>query len=216
MSPNDVQPTDTEQRTRATDIRRSVIVQAPAGSGKTTLLVERFVNLLAIVDRPEEILAITFTRKAAAEMQARVLAALADDSARAQMIRQRSIQLGWQLDAQPSRLRIQTIDAFCASLAHRLPIASGLSEGLVIAEDASPLYAEAVHRLFERVGTADPFTGELVALLELFDNDYDAVHYIVDFDARTARPMARSRRAPRCEQGNPATLRGTPTNGGRM
>jgi ATP-dependent helicase/nuclease subunit A len=171
-----VQPTDADERSRATDVNRSVIVQAPAGSGKTTLLVERFVSLLAVVDRPEEILAITFTRKAAAEMQARVLAVLTDDSERAQTIRRRSTQLGWQLDSQASRLRIQTIDAFCAALAHQLPIASGLSDGLRIVEDAHPLYADAVHRLFERLGTSDPFATELVALLELFDNDYDAAH----------------------------------------
>jgi ATP-dependent helicase/nuclease subunit A len=176
LSTTDARPTDAHERSRAVDVGRSVIVQAPAGSGKTTLLVERFVNLLAVVDRPEEILAITFTRKAAAEMQTRVLAALADGSTRSQTIRGRGIQLGWQLDAQPSRLRIQTIDAFCVSLAHQLPIASGLSDGLTIVEDAHPLYIEAVHRLFQRLGAADPFTSELVALLELFDNDYDAAH----------------------------------------
>src|SRR5262245_7223525 len=56
---------DTAQRTFAIDPHESAIVQAPAGSGKTALLVERFVNLLEFVDAPEEILAITFTRKAA-------------------------------------------------------------------------------------------------------------------------------------------------------
>src|SRR3990172_11203568 len=68
---------DLEERNRALDPSRSVIVQAPAGSGKTELLIQRYLALLATVDAPEEIVAVTFTRKAAGEMRHRVLAALA-------------------------------------------------------------------------------------------------------------------------------------------
>src|SRR5580658_4316511 len=67
---------DKRARHEALDTSRSMLLQAPAGSGKTTVLTARFLALLAVVDSPEEVLAVTFTRKAAAEMWHRVIAAL--------------------------------------------------------------------------------------------------------------------------------------------
>src|SRR4051812_26863538 len=67
---------DADARAAAVDTGRSFLLQAPAGSGKTTVLTCRLLALLATVEEPEEILAITFTRKSAAEMRGRVLAAL--------------------------------------------------------------------------------------------------------------------------------------------
>jgi ATP-dependent exoDNAse (exonuclease V) beta subunit len=100
---------DQLERDRATDIHRSVIVQAPAGSGKTSLLVSRFLKLLCVVEKPEEILAITFTRKAASEMANRILTALesaahghqADADASRALARSR--ERGWRLLEVPAR-----------------------------------------------------------------------------------------------------------------
>ncbi len=127
-------------RQQAIHPAHSYLVQAPAGSGKTELLIQRILSLLAVVDEPEEILAMTFTRKAAAEMRNRVLTSLsmarpADLSSHkihtwelAQAALKRSRMKGWNLAEYPSRLRIMTLDSLTGSLARQLPLLSGLAD----------------------------------------------------------------------------------------
>jgi ATP-dependent exoDNAse (exonuclease V) beta subunit len=151
--------TDQAARECAIEALGSVLVQAPAGSGKTTLLVQRYLRLLAHVDAPERILALTFTRRAAQEMRDRVLAALA--AARlaqcpgpmqpatfnlARDARRRLDELRIDVAGQPSRLRIETIDAFNAWLASQLPVAAGSGSAFQVLADAAPCYAEAARR----------------------------------------------------------------------
>jgi len=157
-------PADERVRRRALDPKTSFIVQAPAGSGKTELLTRRVLTLLGSVEEPEEILAITFTRKAASEMRERVVAMLAraaDTSAapasaheeaglalaRAALARDR--ERGWQLLRNPRRLTLRTIDALATQLAHRLPVVSALGAPSGVVEDAWTLYREAASRFLD-------------------------------------------------------------------
>ena len=67
---------DQSARDMALDASQSFVVQAPAGSGKTELLIQRLLTVLATADSPSEVLAITFTNKAAGEMRERLHSAL--------------------------------------------------------------------------------------------------------------------------------------------
>jgi ATP-dependent exoDNAse (exonuclease V) beta subunit len=178
---------DARERAAALDPARSCIVQAPAGSGKTGLLIQRVLRLLATVERPEEILAITFTRKAAAEMRRRVLQALgaaargaplpAEDNARltralAVSALARDRELGWRVLENPARLRIQTIDALCASLARQMPVLSGMGAAPAIVDDARELYREAAQRTLARVEGGDASARPLERLLVHLDGDW--------------------------------------------
>jgi ATP-dependent exoDNAse (exonuclease V) beta subunit len=121
MSSSRQAPPDQGERERALAPDQSFIVQAPAGSGKTSLLVQRYLRLMAHVKRPEEILAITFTRAAAMEMKQRVLDALQEDTALTRAIRTQDRLNNWQLGLNPHLLKIQTIDSFATELATQIP-----------------------------------------------------------------------------------------------
>ena len=155
-------PPDHAARAAALRLDRHVVAIAPAGSGKTGLLVQRFLAALATCDRPEQVVAITFTTKAAAEIRDRVLAALTDmvappeDDAYAlqhftlaEAVRTRDAALGWSLAATPSRLRAQTIDGLNAAIAAELPLLSGLGGRLTVSDDPRGLIEAAVDALFD-------------------------------------------------------------------
>ena len=190
---------DALARMQALDPERSFIVQAPAGSGKTELLIQRYLVLLARVQSPEEIAAITFTKKAAAEMRKRVLEALAQardpvGQARepleqmppprphaaltlehARAVLRRDSALGWRLEENAARLRIQTIDALCASLTRQMPVLATFGAQPQSVEDAEPLYraaARATLALLEDKGAAHARVADDVAkLLTHLDNN---------------------------------------------
>ncbi|HRQ57139.1 MAG TPA: UvrD-helicase domain-containing protein [Azoarcus taiwanensis] len=181
-SGDDLLAADAKARRRALE-PASFIVEAPAGAGKTELIAQRFLMLLARVEHPEEIVAITFTRKAAAEMRNRILASLEMAASGvlpeavhrqvtfelARTVLARSAELGWALQSQPQRLRILTIDSLCASLARQMPLLSRFGAQPAVAQEAGALYAEAAA---ETVALLDEAALPCVAeSLSWLDND---------------------------------------------
>ena len=159
---------DRQQRLDAVDPGRSVIVQAPAGSGKTTLLVERYLALLGVVEEPEEVLAITFTRKAAAEMRERVLRFLEPgfetEEPHEQAAAEKACAVAdkverWNLTASPDRLMIRTIDSFSHYLARTMPVASRLGPVPQPADNTGALYRRAARRVLESLESDEVSSG---------------------------------------------------------
>jgi ATP-dependent exoDNAse (exonuclease V) beta subunit len=175
---------DEASRRRALELD-SFIVEAPAGAGKTELLTQRYLRLLATVDEPEEIIAITFTNKAAGEMRQRIEESLAlgrqgvppaaahkritFELARAALAR--SAELGWQIETQPGRLRLTTIDALCASLARQMPLLSRFGAQPAVAEEAQRHYDEAARRALEHLEDGGELADAVATALTHLDND---------------------------------------------
>ncbi len=177
---------DARARRRALD-PESFIVQAPAGSGKTELLTQRFLALLARVEHPEEVVALTFTNKAAGEMRSRILSSL--DMAASPVCptdapphRQTTYELAkavlecdrmrrWDLAGNPGRLNILTIDALCGSLVRQMPYLSRFGHQPQVETDAGRYYRIAAQATLALVEDADENAHCVRDALRYFHND---------------------------------------------
>ena len=128
----------------------SVLISAAAGSGKTAVLVERIIRLITDPEHPvdaDRLLVVTFTRAAAAEMQQRLSAALADKMAEEpdNLLYQRQQML-------LPRAYISTVHGFCTRLLQEFAARAGLPLGFRVAEEsqAALLAAEALDTVLER------------------------------------------------------------------
>ena len=174
---------DDAARAEASAPSTSILLEAPAGSGKTAVLTQRYLRLLCTVEDPGEILAITFTRKAAAEMRARVIRALRGEvpatDPEAPQLRPlaaaalaHSAARGWQIDAEPQSLRIQTIDSFNYWLASQLPVASHAGGVLNVTETADELYQRAARRTLMGAEADPTLAADAQLLFERLDNHW--------------------------------------------
>ncbi len=178
---------DNQQRSQAIDPRFSFIVQAPAGSGKTEILTQRYLRLLSHVGAPEQIIALTFTRKAASEMRERILRTLQHvangveaTSAHQQTTfnlaaeaLKRSTQQDWNILQQSGRLRILTIDSFCQMLTHAIPLSENQIPYAKISDNPYTHYRSAAQAFFNQALNDETLQPWLSQLLDHLDNRQD-------------------------------------------
>ncbi len=144
----------------ACDPRRSVIVSACAGSGKTWLLVARMIRLLLAGAKPQEILALTFTRKAAQEMRDRLYGLLEqfskmNDDALIDELRERGLAeseaamlltqakgLYNKVLSSPQSIVIDTFHGWFGRLLNAAPISAEVQAGFSLREDSKRLLEE--------------------------------------------------------------------------
>ena len=159
-------PADSAARRFATDPAHNVVLEASAGTGKTSVLVERYVNLLQAGVAPANILAITFTRQAAAEMRARIVGALRREAAESAAGRARWNELRDRL----GDVAVSTVDAFCLSLLREFPLEADLDPDFAMADETEipGLVDESVQLVLDaaaRRADRDPALAMLLARL---------------------------------------------------
>jgi ATP-dependent helicase/nuclease subunit A len=157
---------DTEAREFAVDPANNVVLEASAGTGKTTVLVHRYVNLLKAGVEPANILAITFTRKAATEMRERIVRELRTSAALSEYDKARWLALRDRL----AEISISTIDAFCLALLHEFPLEADLDPGFDLADETEvPRFVEESldrsMRIFARLAKQDDDVSLVIAQL---------------------------------------------------
>ncbi len=184
-STEDLLGIDAFNREQAIHPTRSFIVEAPAGAGKTELLTQRFLALLATVEDPEEIVALTFTNKAAAEMRHRIVSSLQMAASGHEppeahkkttfklgvAVLERDVRCEWGLLMNGGRLQITTLDALCAKLTRQMPLLSRMGSQPIVTTDADSLYADAALETLEGVEAAGPEAEAIARVLSFFDND---------------------------------------------
>ena len=137
------------------------VVFAPAGSGKTERLSRRYIELLEAGVRPERILTLTFTEKAAAEMKERIF-----DRLRAQ-----NPELYHRLLDDVLKLRISTIHSFCLSLVKRFAPQLGLDPRVDVLADSDSLWDNAKYDTLMQVAEAERNSEDYTRLMDLVTHD---------------------------------------------
>ena len=211
---------DAAQFTRiACDPAHSVVVEACAGSGKTWLLVARMLRLLLAGAAPSELLAITFTRKAAQEMRDRLLQlleqfALSDDEEVRMLLQERGVAtadiaallpvargLYDRVLSDPAALSIDTFHSWFARLIQAAPLASGVPHGYGLSDSSGEMLTEAYRRLMQNLsGTQEnPIRDALLRLYELA-GDWNARKLLEAFVDKRAEWQAANLKQPPIEE----------------
>ncbi|MBN2373913.1 UvrD-helicase domain-containing protein [bacterium] len=180
---------DAKDREKALDCSKSIHCESPAGSGKTTLLTERFLKLLSKTDHPRQILALTFTNKAAGEMRQRIWDTLRDAEKDTGDLNDRRITVRNALERHNDKrsllfshdgLRIMTFHSLCHSIVRSAPLEAGVPSGISVIEGVE--YEELLFKItdesFQKIAgmeDGDPRKSALERWLLRTNNNWPAV-----------------------------------------
>ena len=180
---------DKHARETALDTTKSFVVQAPAGSGKTELLIQRYLKLLSIVNQPEEIIAITFTNKAANEIKQRILNALINAQREitpkknheiltaqfASSALKRNEQKKWNLLMSNQRIKVMTLDSLCFEIVSMAPLSSnfGLNKTVKENHELMKIYKESSISALNIFFDSKPYHKDAEIILNHLDANID-------------------------------------------
>ena len=160
----------TRSQEDALNIEKHVCVTAGAGSGKTTVLVQRYLKILRERDvTPREIVAITFTEKAAAEMKDRIIKEMSGETGNAAVEHSNSLQ---HFRDEMNSANISTIHAFCSSILREFPFQAHVPANFSIVQgiDQKLLLQKTIRETLKDIATNpdDPHRAELTRLLQRY------------------------------------------------
>ncbi len=149
-------PPDASARRAAADPSRNVVLRASAGTGKTTVLTDRYIRLVECGVPPRNILALTFTRKAAQEMKDRIVGELGTGDRRRALAGRTDV----------AEVNISTLDAFTLGLIREFPLDAAVSPGIEVLDERSMpvMQQQAIRRVFSG---ATGFDRETLGMLPL-------------------------------------------------
>lgn len=136
---------------------KNKIVSSPAGSGKTERLARRYIELLELGVKPERILTITFTEKAAAEMKERIF----------KILEKENLALLKKVKHDVLKLRISTIHSFCLSLLERFAPFIGLEPEIKVLDDPSILWFDVVDDTLHNIAETEPDGRDYKMIMDL-------------------------------------------------
>lgn len=185
--------TDNEFRELALDTKKSFIVQAPAGSGKTELLAQRYIKLLSQSAQPENVLAMTFSKKATAELKERIIqhlknAKLAKPKEQYQIktfeIAKKALlqsdKQNWDLINNPERINVMTIDALANFITTKYPDINEIINAQIISEqyENEKFYLEAAKNTFRLIDEKE-YAKDLTKVLLYLDNNVEKFYRLL-------------------------------------
>ena len=172
----------TPSQQEALNIEKHVCVTAGAGSGKTTVLVQRYLKILRERDvTPREIVAITFTEKAAAEMKDRIIKEMSGETGNAGIEHSNALQ---HFRDEMNSANISTIHAFCSSILREFPFQAGVPANFSIVQgiDQKLLLQKTLKKTLKDIATNPDhlLRAELSRLLQRYGGQQKLVNFFSD------------------------------------